>query len=419
MRYRAIAIVLSSVFLVNYTSNADSSIQNESSTVTTNKKSTAKRSKKTVKKQVSNQNKDFLDNNQIDIVFNDNLNKLPYYFKQYDPTIKVLSPLGLKKDYDINIDIQNADLSTIQDVVSNKTGGKAQLVFDSNNNSLRIVYDNKVTVARNTIQQSEIWQAGGTPKPVLGSDGLVMLPYGQYEPKVTCQTQMLCDIQLQAGEIINNILLGDTANWTDSGPDGQQSTSVPIAYSGPDSNRIPHVVLTPRSSGLSTILMITTTKRTYYLKLYSSNSSNVSRIGFYYPGQVMQTIAESKQAQQFKDNQSIGTNIDPKNLYFKYTVDGDKHAPFYPSQVFDDGVRVYIQLSQEQNLGELPVLYVIGPDGVSRDIVNYTYKEPFFIVQQRFNQAILTRGQDENEVTVTISREGKDPGFFARIFGSK
>ena len=315
--------------------------------------------------------------------------------------------------------MQNADLSTIQDVVINKTGGKARLIYDSSNNSLRIIYDNKVSVANSTIEQSEIWQSGGIPKPVIGKDGLVMLPFGQYEPKITCQTQMLCDIQLQTGEVINNILLGDTANWTDSGPEGQQSTTVPVAYSGADNNRTPHIILTPRTAGLSTILIITTTKRTYYIKLFSSNSSHVSRIGFYYPGEVMQTFAESKQVQQFKENQTIGTNIDPKKLYFKYSVSGDKHASFYPSQVFDDGTRVYVQLSEEQSLGALPVLYIIDDDGVSRNLTNFTYKPPFFIIQEKFKQAILTRGQDENEVSVTISREGSDPGFFARLFGSQ
>ena len=416
MRYKVLALILTSLYLSS--ALADGQVQSESSLSINKPKTIVKKSKKIVKKSVQ-QPHDFLNNNSIDIIFNGDVSKLPNYFRQFDPTIKVLPSLGVKKDYDMNLDLQNADLSTIQEVVTNKTGGKANLIYDQNNNSIRIIYDNKVSVASNTIEQSEIWQSGGTPKPVMGKDGLVMLPFGQYEPKITCQTQMLCDIQLQSGEIINNILLGDTANWTDSGPEGQQSTSVPVAYSGSDSNRTPHIILTPRTAGLSTILIITTTKRTYYIKLFSSNSSHVSRIGFYYPGEVMQTFAESKQVQQFKENQVIGTKIDPKKLYFKYSISGDKHASFYPSQVFDDGTRVYVQLSEEQNLGALPVLYIIDDDGVSRNLTNFTYKPPFFIIQEKFKQAILTRGQDENEVSVTISREGSDPGFFARLFGSQ
>lgn len=359
----------------------------------------------------------FLNSNTFDVIFTGDLSKLPSYLRQFDPSIVILPALGLNKNYDLSVDLQNTDLSTIQDVVSNKTGGRARLVFDSQYNSLRIIYDNKIDVASNTLEQSKIWQSGGTPKPVLGRDGLVMLPFGQYEPKVTCQPLMLCDIQLQAGEIINNVLLGDTANWTDSGDGGD--AKLPIAYSGSDVARIPHVILTPRTSGIVTNLVITTTKRTYYMKLYSSNSSHVSRTGFYYPGEIMQTVTDQQKQAEVKNNQILSTDVDPNKLYFKYSISGDKHAPFYPSQVFDDGTRTYIQLEPTMDAKSLPALYAIGEDGDTQELINIAYKAPYFVVPTIFKQAILTRGQDENQVTVNITRGENNSGFFSRLFGSQ
>lgn len=376
-----------------------------------------KKAKRSIKKDNINSTERYLNSSSIDIIFNGDISRLPNYLRQFDPTITVLPPLGIIKSYDVNLDLQQADLQTIQAAVSNKTGDRARLVFDSSINSLRIIYDAKVDVSKSTLQQSEIWQSGGNPKPVLGKDGLVMLPYGQYEPKIICQPLMLCDIQLQSGEIINNVLMGDTPNWTDSGDDGK-SASVPIAYSGPDINKTPHIILTPNFAGLQTNLIITTTRRTYYLKLYSSNSAHVSRVGFYYPGEIMQTLAESRQAAEVKDNQTLAPSIDPQKLYFKYKLTGDDHAPFWPSQVFDDGTRVYIQMSPNMAAKSLPAIYVLDVDGETMELMNFTYKSPYYIVPKIFKQAVLKRGQDENEVLVTITRQENDPGFFSRLFGN-
>lgn len=386
--------------------------ESEECTTTTPSKPATKKKIKPKSTVGANSSTRWLNSNSFDVVFSGDVSKLPAYLRQFDPTIAVLPALGTYKNYDLNLDIQHADLATIQEVVSNKTGDRARLVFDSQNNSLRIIYDSKVDVAFNTLEQSKIWQGGGTPKPVLGKDGLVMLPFGQYEPKVTCQPLMLCDIQLQAGEIINNILLGDTANWTDS-------EKVPVAYSGSDSALVPHIILTPRSSGLSTNLVITTTKRTYYLTLYSSRSSHVSRIGFYYPGEIMQTLSNEQKQAEIKNNQILSNNVDPDKLYFKYSLSGDKHAPFYPSQVFDDGTRTYIQLDPKMNSKSLPAFYALGDDGETQELVNFEYKAPYIVVPSIFKQGVLTRGQDENQVVVTITRDGDNQGFFSRIFGNQ
>lgn len=412
---KLLATLLATVVSAAYADTSTST--SESSSVTNTQPKKKYKKKKPTSTANSYSTTRFLNSNSFDVNFTGDLSKLPAYLRQFDPSILVLSALGNTKSYDLNLDIQNANLSTIQDVVSNKTGGRARLVFDSQNNSLRIIYDNKVDVASNTLEQSKIWQSGGTPKPVLGRDGLVMLPFGQYEPKVTCQPLMLCDIQLQAGEIINNILLGDTANWTDSG-DGADA-KLPVAYSGSDTARIPHVILTPRLSGISTNLVITTTKRTYYMKLYSSNSSHVSRIGFYYPGEIMQTFNDQQKQAEVKNNQILSTDVDPNKLYFKYSISGDKHAPFYPSQVFDDGTRTYIQLEPMMNAKSLPALYAIGEDGETQELINFEYKAPYFVVPTIFKKAVLTRGQDENQVVVNIIRNDNSSGFFSRIFGSE
>ena len=354
----------------------------------------------------------YLSENNFDFNFNGDVKSLPAALQQYDATIKVLPSLGTPKSYLLNLELDHTNIRDIQSFVTTKTQGRATLAYDQSNNSLRIIYDTKISVANDALKQSQIWQDGGTPSPVLSKDGLVLFPYGQYEPKITCQPLQLCDIQLEAGETIKGLVIGDSVRWNEG--DG----AVPVVYSGSDSKPAPHVVLKPTDPGLETTLLVTTDKRTYYIKLYSSNNVNVSRVGFYYPGEQIQQADQQRQNNESKDNQVLSDDnlVNPRDMHFNYQVSGDTSSSFNPVQVFDDGHHVYIQMPTTISSKDLPAFYVLAPDGDTLQLVNFRYKAPYYIVDKMFDKGVLVLGLDDNEQKVIISKS-TEKGFWAKLFG--
>ena len=348
----------------------------------------------------------------FDFVFNGDVADIVVQLQQYEPKLKILNNLGSKKAYNINIDLQNTNITAIQHFVEQATNARAKLQYNQAQNSVRIIYDTKITVAQDAIRQSRIWQDGGTPLPILSKDGLVLFPFGQYEPKITCQPLQLCDIQLQAGEQVNDIRIGDSVRWNNS--DG----SIPIAYSGDKLSLIPHIVLKPVVSGLQTTLLITTQRRTYYIKLLSSDTAHVSRVGFYYPDEQLAKVEQQRQANAELDNKILSDDdlaINPQDMYFNYEIDGDNDLAFYPVQVFDDGVHTYIQMPTTISSRELPAFWILASDEETLQLVNFRYKSPYYIIDKLFNTGVMALGLDDNEQKITITRIEKK-GFWARLF---
>ncbi len=46
-----------------------------------------------------------------------------------------------------------------------------------------------------------------------GPDGKVIYLYGQVQPTVVCAPLQVCDIELQPGEAVRNVMVGDTVRW--------------------------------------------------------------------------------------------------------------------------------------------------------------------------------------------------------------
>lgn len=370
---------------------------------------------KKIKGHKQGSSKNFLANNSFDFAYSGDVSGIPYALKEYDPTIKVLPALGTKKSVNIGINLDSTDIGTIQTFIDQNTNGRAKLSYTRANNSLRIIYNSKTTVAQDAVHESLKWQDGATPSPVLSKDGLVLFPYGQYQPKITCQPLQLCDIQLQAGEVVKGIMIGDSVRWNEG--DG----SVPVVYSGSDSAPVPHVVLKPTYPGLQTSLLVTTDKRTYYMQLLSSNSTNLSRAGFYYPEQQIQQMENNRADAKAKSDEVLNDgdmpSVDPRNMHFDYKVSGDTSAKFKPVQVFDDGTNVYIQMPSDIKQSDLPAFYVLGQDGEKLELVNFQFKRPYYVVHKIFDKGVLILGLDDNAQQITITHKVKSSGFWSGVFG--
>ncbi len=90
--------------------------------------------------------------------------------------------------------------------------------------------------------------------PIIRNEEFIQHPYGLTEAVVTCQPLRVCDIELEAGEEITTLSLGDSTRWLAS-----------PASSGERDTMTPHVLVKPTEFGLATNAVITTTRRTYYL----------------------------------------------------------------------------------------------------------------------------------------------------------
>src|SRR5262249_39977456 len=68
----------------------------------------------------------------------------------------------------------------------------------------------------------------------------------------------------------------------------------------------------------------------------------------------------------------------------------DRHFPWVPQQVFDDGARTYIHLPREAAHKELPVLTVL--DGGKEVLVNYAVHGDYYVADRTFDRAALLLG---------------------------
>ncbi len=382
-----------------------------------------KKHKKNIKKAIikSNTDKGFIDNININFSYSGDVSGVPEALRRFDNNIHIMQPTGARVDLPVNIDLQNVRLQDVIDAVNNQTSQQAQLIYSKPNNSLYLNYSGNISVGKDAIEESLKWQKGIAPKPVLGRDGIVRYPFGEYQPEITCEPRQICDIELQEGEEINGIAIGDSVNWNEG------DNGVPVIYSGQSMKVTPHLVLKPNRGGLETSLMVTTSRRTYMIKLKSSLTSYVARTGFYYPGEMIQNYENKKQ--EFRDqtngaistasNSTQGIMVDLTKINDKYTIDGDNYS-WKPTQVYDDGTHVYIQMPVGVSARELPGLcvFVDGDDTETKcQYLNWKYDNHVYIVDKLFNKAKLFNGYGDYEQDITITRDPDKKGFWARLFG--
>ena len=91
------------------------------------------------------------------------------------------------------------------------------------------------------------------------------------------------------------------------------------------------------------------------------------------------------------------------SLHFRYMIDGDT-PPWRPLRAFDDGKKVYIEFPYGIAQGEMPPLFVIGPEGKTSDLVNYRVRGNHMIVDRLFAAAELRFGSGLFQQRVRIVR---------------
>ena len=229
------------------------------------------------------------------------------------------------------------------------------------------------------------WQRN-TLDPITTRNGMTCFFYGHSNPTIIVTPYKVADLQLQPGEVINSMVLGDNARWF-----------AEIVFSGNGTISTSHVVFKALDSGLTTTAVITTDRRVYHINLKSDRSKHMLYTGFIYPQDHI-AVTKAAQEKEIKEKQKRRTaeGFDIAELNFDYEISGN--AGWKPLQVFDNGVKTYIKLPKLQ---EMPMFMVKTTAG--KGLVNYRVKNNCFIVDRIFDQAylIVGVGKDKEELTLT------------------
>jgi type IV secretion system protein VirB9 len=191
-------------------------------------------------------------------------------------------------------------------------------------------------------------------------------------------------IMLQEGEaLVGNgpVAAGDTVRWI-----------IGDTESGTGANRRVQIIVKPTRPDLTTNLIINTDRRTYLLELRATERTYMASVSWQYPQDQLTALRRQNAAAP------VEQGLDLARLRFRYAIEGDS-TPWRPVQAFDDGRQVFIAFPAGIGQGEMPPLFVIGPEGEGQ-LVNYRVRQNFMIVDRLFAAAELRLGDRQQRVRV-------------------
>ena len=222
-----------------------------------------------------------------------------------------------------------------------------------------------------------------------GADGKVIFLFGEVQPSVVCSPLQVCDIELQAGEVVRDVLVGDTVRW-----------KVEPATSGAVGGQAIHLVVKPSEPGLVTSMVVTTSRRTYHIQLKSHQTQYMARVGFEYPEDVSAKLAAVNA--RLEASTIPGAGVPADKLNFHYSISGS--ARWRPVRVYSDGMKTYIQFPRSISGQDAPVLFVVS--GGENRTVNYRMKDDMMIVDYQVDRAVLVSGVGWKKEKIKIRRGG-------------
>ena len=197
----------------------------------------------------------------------------------------------------------------------------------------------------------------------------------------------ITDIALEPGEQLTGsgpVSAGDTVRWI-----------VGDTESGSGDTRRVHIMVKPTRPAIETNLVVNTDRRTYLIELRSREKPYMPSVAWFYP--------EDRTARA-KAVPLTPVLPDFSLRRYRYTIEGD-NPPWRPVGAYDDGRKVYVEFSPGIVQGEMPPLFVIGPDG-KPEIVNYRTYRNVLIVDRLFAAAELRLGGDtQQRVRIIRSHE--------------
>lgn len=230
-------------------------------------------------------------------------------------------------------------------------------------------------------------------KPYLDRDGKIVYIYGIAMPTVICAPLKLCDLELQAGEEIRYVNVGDP-RW-----------DIQKISSGPDGAVTPHLIIKALDMGVTTTLIVATSRRTYHIKLLARSKNYMPRVGFRYPEEEQAKVfaKEVKKTEEVLKNTMPDTGENFLDLNFEYKISGDKSV--LPLRAYNNGTKTIIQMPKNLTATEAPALLVLDEHG-DKQMVNYRLHHDRYIVDQLFHKAVLISGVGRRQKIATIVKKG-------------
>ncbi|ALC10710.1 P-type conjugative transfer protein TrbG [Sphingopyxis sp. 113P3] len=201
----------------------------------------------------------------------------------------------------------------------------------------------------------------------------------------------ITNIALEPGESLTGagpIAAGDTARWI-----------IGDTESGSGVARRVHVLVKPTRADITTNLVITTDRRTYMIELRSGEKPYMPAVAWAYP----QPAGGGRQAIPATP---VIPAVAARN--YRYGLTGSSNPPWKPVAVYDDGRRVYVEFPRGIVQGEMPPIFVIGPEGEAQ-IANTRIYQHILIVDRLFGAAELRLGAGDKQQTVRIVRTDGRP----------
>ena len=236
--------------------------------------------------------------------------------------------------------------------------------------------------------------------PVYRTVDYTRYPYNQPpQPIIDCAPLRTTDLQLQPGETITDVALGDSERWM----------ATPAA-SGDPRNAVPHLAVKPQAPGIATNLTVYTTKHIYHLLLRMRGHA-MQEVEFYYPDELLAAMKDADAAAAETKRQTLDPQADSTNagkvanvaaaqLDFGYAIAGP-NVPWKPTRAYDDGARVFIQMPAGMKSSEAPALLISAGSGTQ--MVNYRIAGNYYVVDRLFSAATLVSGVGREQDRVTIS----------------
>jgi type IV secretion system protein TrbG len=77
-----------------------------------------------------------------------------------------------------------------------------------------------------------------------------------------------------------------------------------------------------------------------------------------------------------------------------------------PLRAFDDGAKVFIEFPRAIRQGEMPPLFVLGPEG-GAELVNYRACQNYYVVDRLFAAAELRLGGEHQQKVRIVRTDGR------------
>lgn len=267
--------------------------------------------------------------------------------------------------------------------------------------------------------------------------GLVTFAYGSGIPTVICALLELTDLAFEKGESILSVQLGDSVRW-----------NIESAISGSANDSVEHLIVKPLEAGLKTSMLITTDRRTYHIRLKSTEADFMPAVVFSYPNSLklpskkhygddsyLQYTSNYDSNEDHNDysetNSSLKNYSSVQNVSYEgnsrpalnvaatyndstqrrnynYSVDGD--SKIIPQNVYDDGKRIFIVMNNPINSSYLPVLQEISSESFlffgedKTNTINFTYFDNTFVVDGIYSHLRLISKNGEEKQSADVVR---------------